>query len=518
MKKTVVCCVVFVSLYSALGQGTLTPPGPPAPTMKSLNQVQPRTPILSLPITITSSGSYYLTTNLTGPSGTNGITIAASHVTVDLSGFTLTGLPGAMMGVNIPFSQTNIVIANGTIRGWNNLGVFANVSNARFEHLNFSDNGTALQATSGSGSVVLDCMAINNLNGFLAGDACTMERCSVTGSFSAISVGNGCTVKECTASANSLSAIKTGDSCVLDGCTAFNNSTNGIVAGAGCTLRNCTSGNNSGNGISVGGQCTVIGCSIQSNGVAGILTGDNCNVRDCNSSGNTGGVNAGKSCMISGCTVNSSLYYGISCDANCQVIGCTAIKNGTDGIYVSTNSTVSGCVASGNGLAIYARDGSTISGCTASGNLGDGIRGGNSLTVYGCTADYNGTNGVDSCGIGVAVRAFVSGCIADGNSGCGIIAFGDSVVTGNHASANGGGAGPDVRGGIIIYNGSGSRVEGNQVRDNIGYGIYASSLDIIMRNSANGNATNNFSPSSGVNFAPIQSPATATNPFANIVF
>ena len=45
-------------------QGSLTPPGAPAETMKTLEQVEPRTPVSSLPFTITQSGSYYLTTTL----------------------------------------------------------------------------------------------------------------------------------------------------------------------------------------------------------------------------------------------------------------------------------------------------------------------------------------------------------------------------------------------------------------------------------------------------------------------
>jgi hypothetical protein len=37
-------------------QGSLTPPGAPAPTMKTLAQIEPRTPISSAPFTITVSG------------------------------------------------------------------------------------------------------------------------------------------------------------------------------------------------------------------------------------------------------------------------------------------------------------------------------------------------------------------------------------------------------------------------------------------------------------------------------
>ena len=56
----------FNSQLSTLhAQGGLTPPGAPAPTMKSLAQIEPRTPISSVPFTISTAGSYYLTTNVT---------------------------------------------------------------------------------------------------------------------------------------------------------------------------------------------------------------------------------------------------------------------------------------------------------------------------------------------------------------------------------------------------------------------------------------------------------------------
>ena len=65
---------------------------------------------------------------------------------------------------------------------------------------------------------------------------------------------------------------------------------------------------------------------------------------------------------------------------------------------------------------------------------------------------------------------------------------------------------------------SGTRIEGNQARDNTATGILAGSADIIVRNSAGGNSAANFNPSSGANFAPVQTPAATTNPLANIVF
>ena len=95
MKKTTLLLPVALLLTSlpCAAQGPLTPAGGPAPTMKTLEQIHdrtdPRTPISSLPCTISQPGSYYVVSNL--HSTTHGIVIDVSGVTVDLMGFSLTG-------------------------------------------------------------------------------------------------------------------------------------------------------------------------------------------------------------------------------------------------------------------------------------------------------------------------------------------------------------------------------------------------------------------------------------------
>jgi hypothetical protein len=110
----------FLLSSSAFPQGSLTPPvGAPAPTMKSLDQIEARTPISSAPFFINSSGSYYLTKNLSVSSG-NAIAINSGGVTLDLNGFTLSSTaasPSGSAGIVIASGLRDITILNGHIRG-----------------------------------------------------------------------------------------------------------------------------------------------------------------------------------------------------------------------------------------------------------------------------------------------------------------------------------------------------------------------------------------------------------------
>jgi hypothetical protein len=105
---------------SLLAQGSLTPPGAPAPTMKTLTQIEPRTPISSLPFTISVPGSYYLTTNLT-TAVSNAIVIATNGVTLDLGGFTIfssvTNAASGGTAILIGSGLSDLTICNGHIRG-----------------------------------------------------------------------------------------------------------------------------------------------------------------------------------------------------------------------------------------------------------------------------------------------------------------------------------------------------------------------------------------------------------------
>jgi len=229
-------------------QGNLAPAGPPAPTMKTLAQIEPRMHISALPFTITNGGSFYLTTNLVGIAGTNGVTIEASDVTLDLNGFALIGVEGSSNGVLVSGTRTNLVIANGVIRGWGEHGVSAvTATGARVCSLSSSYNG-------GRG----------------------------------IWVGDAAIVKDCSVRNNGDSGIRAGLNSIVSGCVAFKNS-DGIWADVGSSITGCTARENSGTGIGASSGSTISGCNTHYNGI-GINVNNFCYVLNNNVYGNGQGI------------------------------------------------------------------------------------------------------------------------------------------------------------------------------------------------------------------------------------
>ena len=230
---------------STFAQGSLAPPGAPAPTMKSLAQIEPRTPISSLPYTITNPGSYYVTTNLTGVSGANGITIASGDVTLDLNGFALVGVPGSLHGVFV-FTNVfylNLTVRNGTVRGWDGNGVEAfNGENVILEDLTVSDTGGF--GIDAYGGVIRDCQVDSSGDTGIVGDVSEIRHCVVENAgFDGIDAYDS-QVRDCVVEFNQY-GIYAAPGKVSD-CLIETNSFSGILAGSsGCQITgNTCVGNN----------------------------------------------------------------------------------------------------------------------------------------------------------------------------------------------------------------------------------------------------------------------------------
>ena len=125
-----------------------------------------RTPISSLPFTISSSGSYYLTGNLTSTG--DGIVVQVDNVTIDFNGFTITG-PGKASGTGIGVymqggARNNLQIKNGKVRDFGLHGVWEQNGGTGHKITNMTarDNGSSGINLAGSSHLILNCTAISN--------------------------------------------------------------------------------------------------------------------------------------------------------------------------------------------------------------------------------------------------------------------------------------------------------------------------------------------------------------------
>ena len=180
-----------------------------------------RIPIDTLPVTITASGSYYLTGNLsvTDPAA-HGITVNADNVSIDLMGFSITG-PGTGSGSGLYMDgRSTVTIQNGTIRAFGNSGILENNLTGHAHlvaDIRSLENGGAGIRLNGKSHLVRHCVTTNNGNyGIDIGDVSNPH--STVGS-------------------------------TMTGNTSSHNGGHGIRGVYGCTITNNTSHNNGGDGI-----------------------------------------------------------------------------------------------------------------------------------------------------------------------------------------------------------------------------------------------------------------------------
>ena len=327
---------------SAFGQGSLTPPGAPAPTMKTLDQIEARTPIESLPFSISQSGSYYLTRNLQFSSASgHAITIAVSNVTLDLMGFTLSSTSG-VTGDAIHFNGglRNVAINNGAIVGETVVTVSGSAPNQSWS---VAAAGFAVGINAGSliaGRFKDLSISGCRTTGLSGGTAAVIENVIVSqnGTFGITTVNNS-SVDRCIAQSNGSAGVSAN---TVSNSNAMANAQAGIFALA---VINCVASNNGGNGISVpsGSVSNSLALSNAANGISFF--------------------NAGS---VTNSAALSNKASGIVNDSG-SVTNCIARSNGSDGIYAPAG-VVAFCRASANDISLDGSVDIDATGATRTGN------------------------------------------------------------------------------------------------------------------------------------------------------
>lgn len=360
----IAAALLLAATLNLHAQGSLTPPpGAPAPVMKTLDQVEPRTPVTqttcpgnaSAVHVISAPGSYYLTANVATETLSEGISINASNVTLDLNGFSIIRLTGSggtglSIGGNKGIRIRNGSIVGGTtqtagvftLAGWY-IGVGSSQPSAAVLHIS---------------DVIV--RGVRN-RGIFAGwsNGNLVERCLV-------------------------------DTCGEMGITcSFVTDT---------VVRNASDdGINAGNGTS---HAVVKGCFAESVGNGSGIYGPLADVSNSRGIGvNASGISAGNAIN---CTGISSTSTGLAADGNAD--NCIGKSTTAAGMTVIANASNCLGTSSGLGIGLSALNATNCSGSTSSGSSAMSIAG---------TASF--CRGARSGGVGISA-AIAIGCTTGGGS------------------------------------------------------------------------------------------------------
>ncbi len=523
--------VPFALLASALAAvahaGPLAPPpGPIAPSMKTLEQVEPRIPIgpdttpgdpANSTYRITQPGSYYLTEDLVGEVDKIGILIEASDVTVDLRGFTLTGQPAVSLAwpaIYANFGRTNISVHDGTVVGWSGGGVFLDpdplfdpgTARGEVRRLRVRDcGGDGIRCE--QNSIVEDCV-VAGCDGYgirLTRDGGRVSRCLVIGSsLTGILTNIDSVVEMCTARENGTGGIGVGSRSVVVGCTAENNGgpgSAGISVGIGCSVRDCVSSSNNDQGLRIAGDSTVTGCVSRNNGGEGYVdqTGvgsfegivfDKCIAYQ----NGEEGFNLQQSAQLSACIANQNTLCGFLVEDGSTLTRCTSTDNAQCGITALDALRLSGCVVAGNGTGgviagqycsvegtlvranmgdgLELGAGATVRNCEIISNTGNGIDGSSGMLIDACTVELNGLRGIDG-----TEDCRILNCLVRDNVDSGIHVSSYAYISGNQVITNGGDVG---EAGIRVF--EGCRVESNMLKGNFRGVRMDDNRNVVVRN------------------------------------
>jgi hypothetical protein len=360
---------INASLSTCFAQGSLTPPGAPVPSMKSLAQIEPRTPINTLSgdsqdlYVISQPGSYYLTTNITATGSINAISINTNGVSLDLSGFTIssTGANGTailLAGNQVTgIGNADITISNGHITGsvTNNAGTYSGPG--FYNGISYNIPGGTPYNVRVSGVSVSGCQYFGILLG--TGNSTVAESCTVNtvGSYGIQASGVfHSTAVQCGAAAiNADNATDCYGNCTgysygmivsyaADNCFATSLSGAGLLV---ASAHNCMAmGSGTGDGLDAVTASDCYGyCSGTGTGLHTPYAANNC-------IGYSGGSGFGLSASVANNCIGDSvsgtgLSAGTANNCNGQCVG-----TGTGLSAASANNCIGGTGGGGTGLSV----------------------------------------------------------------------------------------------------------------------------------------------------------------------
>lgn len=375
----------LAALASVARAGPLSPPpGPITRTAKPLAELEPRTALTqehtpgdaSAVFVINQPGPYYLTAHIVVPANKAAIHVAAPDVTIDLNGFTISGLLAAgTVGIRATTGEPlNLWIRNGTIEFMNDYGI----------------------VVVGDGPCRLSdlILRLNRGYGAALGPGVRMERVAA--------------ISNATAITSSPAGVVVGHDSTVVGCLAVSNRGAGIYAGSNVLIDGCIAAENTGNGINAGPSCIVTGCTARLNGGVGISLQHSGVIDSCTASGNTGGgITASFGSNVRDSSAGQNGAAGISVWEGSLIAGCHAQSNTGDGFVLAAGCAIRRSVAAANtgaGINAGSAPGSMIEGCSSTGNA-QGIVGGPGCLAHRNHADGNLLGaGIQMTGIGSRVE------------------------------------------------------------------------------------------------------------------
>lgn len=502
--KTVTTLIALATLstldsqYStAFAQGALTPPaGAPAPVMKSLDQIESRIPLNTVPGTnnavhvISQPGNYYLTGNVVGSAGKYGILINADDVSIDLNGYTILGSgAGSLDAITVLNADggpgERLIVRNGSIRKWGGaaISMYAHYVQA-LEDLNISDCGYGIVCY--GAAMVRHChLANTGKNGiYLTTAISRVQDCSVSGVYSSDAPAAGI-------------SIYVGDveNCQVHGIMAAPATGIRVEWVAGAIRRSTANQIHSFSGATVGLDATT--------------------VTDCSATYIT--ANTGNATAIIGNQVERCAITKVSTSGMAKAAGIVA-QRGSGVVTHCTLEDISGYNAFGLNLLTnnFRITASQLNNIAASGGSAYGIHSefGANLNVADCSITTVTNSGTQSRGI-FAQGGLIENCSLARIKSVGIYVNGETSVVNCRVDS--------VRGNsttaAYLVGSSGNRLSGNLATgSDFGFVVFnGGGGNHLISNSARSNNTN-YSIA-GITVAPLVNAAgaaAATNPFANL--